>query len=64
MKLAKVSLEVCFGKIQAPLNLLETHQSLVETGFGKIAERRGYFSPEVLDRSLKIGKNNPHIGMH
>ncbi len=48
MKLAKVSLEAYFGKIQAPLNLLETDQSLVETGFEKIAEPRGYFCPEVL----------------
>lgn len=48
MKLVKVSLEACFGKIQAPLNLSETDQSLMETEFEKIAELRGYFYPEVL----------------
>ncbi|MDR7905166.1 hypothetical protein RHJ63_05515 [Thermosynechococcus sp. JY1334] len=44
----KVTLELNFGKIQAPPNLLEIAQSVVETGFEKIAELRGYFCPEVL----------------
>ncbi|WNC31196.1 hypothetical protein [Thermosynechococcus sp. PKX82] len=49
----KVNLELNFGKIQAPPNLLEIAQSVVETGFEKIAELRGYFCPEVLDQVLK-----------